>query len=382
MNPQLAGRVAVAGVGTTRYGKLPEYDAYDLGVWALKVALEDCGLGFGDVDGLIINRIADYQRFGEITGINPRYTTITPGQGRFSGICIQTAVAVIAAGMAEVVALVYGNNGRSAGDHYGGASDAYGSGGAGLWFPYGMTSPGAFHALMMRRHMEEYGTTTEQLGAVACAFRKHASLNPDAVMRTPFTLEEYRAARFICEPLRLLDYCLINDGGVAMILTSAERARDLRKPAVCVRGFSQASALAGSTFPPDDYWRAPMARVAADVYQMAGAGPADMDALMIYDNFTPTVLFSLEGFGFCRPGESGPWVADGKLELGDEFPTNTSGGHLSESYMQGWALNVEAVRQVGGECGARQVAGANLVQYMTAAPVITSIIYGSEATAA
>ena len=382
MNPQLAGRVAVAGVGTTRYGKLPEYDAYDLGVWALKVALEDCGLGFGDVDGLIINRIADYQRFGEITGINPRYTTITPGQGRFSGICIQTAVAVIAAGMAEVVALVYGNNGRSAGDHYGGASDAYGSGGAGLWFPYGMTSPGAFHALMMRRHMEEYGTTTEQLGAVACAFRKHASLNPDAVMRTPFTLEEYRAARFICEPLRLLDYCLINDGGVAMILTSAERARDLRKPAVCVRGFSQASALAGSTFPPDDYWRAPMGRVAADVYQMAGAGPADMDALMIYDNFTPTVLFSLEGFGFCRPGESGPWVADGKLELGDEFPTNTSGGHLSESYMQGWALNVEAVRQVRGECGARQVAGANLVQYMTAAPVITSIIYGSEATAA
>ena len=201
-------------------------------------------------------------------------------------------------------------------------------------------------------------------------------------MRTPFTLEEYRAARFICEPLRLLDYCLINDGGVAMILTSAERARDLRKPVVYVRGFSQASALAGSTFPPDDYWRAPMARVAADVYQMAGAGPADMDALMIYDNFTPTVLFSLEGFGFCRPGESGPWVADGKLELGDQFPTNTSGGHLSESYMQGWALNVEAVRQVRGECGARQVAGANLVQYMTAAPVITSIIYGSEATAA
>jgi acetyl-CoA acetyltransferase len=382
MNPQLAGRVAVAGVGTTRYGKLPEYDAYDLGVWALKSALEDCGLGFGDVDGLIINRIADYQRFGEITGINPRYTTITPGQGRFSGICIQTAVAVIAAGMAEVVALVYGNNGRSAGDHYGGASDAYGSGGAGLWFPYGMTSPGAFHALMMRRHMEEYGTTTEQLGAIARAFRRHASLNPQAVMRTPFTPEEYRAARFICEPLRLLDYCLINDGGVAMILTSAERARDLRKPAVYVRGFSQASALTGSTFPPDDYWRAPMARVAADVYQMAGAGPADMDALMIYDNFTPTVLFSLEGFGFCRPGESGPWVADGKLELGDEFPTNTSGGHLSESYMQGWALNVEAVRQVRGECGARQVAGANLVQYMTAAPVITSIIYGSEATAA
>lgn len=377
MNKELAGRVAVVGVGTTRYGKLPDYDAYDLGVWALKEAVADCGLGFDDLDGLIINRIPDYQRFGEITGLNPRYTTITPGQGRFSGICIQTAAAVIAAGLATTVACVYGNNGRSAGDHYGGASDAYGSGGAGLWFPYGMTSPGAFHALMMRRHMEEFGTTTDPLGIVASTFRRHASLNPDAVMRTPFTLEEYRQARYICEPLRLLDYCLINDGGVAMILTSAERAKGLRKRPVYLRGFAQASALAGSTFPPDDYWRAPMQQVAADAYGMAGAGPKDMDALMIYDNFTPTVLFSLEGFGFCPAGESGPWVCDGKLALGGEFPANTSGGHLSESYMQGWALNVEAVRQVRGECGARQVRDASLVQYMTAAPVITSIIYGS-----
>jgi acetyl-CoA acetyltransferase len=376
MKHDLAGRVAVVGVGTTRYGKLPEYDAYDLGVWALKAALADCGLAFEDIDGLIINRIPDYQRFGEITGINPRYTSITPGQGRFAGICIQTAVAVIAAGLASTVALVYGNNGRSAGDAYGGASDAYGSGGAGLWFPYGMTSPGAFHALMMRRHMEEYGTTTDQLGTIAATFRRHASLNPEAVMRTPFTLEEYRAARYICEPLRLLDYCLINDGGVAMILTSAERARDLRQRPVYLRGFGQASALAGSAFPPEDYWRAPMRQVAEDVYGMAGLRPQDMDALMIYDNFTPTVLFSLEGFGFCPPGESGPWVAEGRLNLGGAFPTNTSGGHLSESYMQGWSLNVEAVRQVRGECGARQVKDAALVQYMTAAPIITSIIYG------
>ncbi|MFN2644109.1 MAG: thiolase family protein [Burkholderiales bacterium] len=376
MNRELAGKAAVVGVGSTRYGKLPEYDAYDLGVWALKSALADCGLGFEDIDGLIINRIPDYQRFGELVGVNPRYVSITPGQGRFSGICIQTAVAVIATDLASTVALVYGNNGRSAGDAYGGASDAYGSGGAGLWFPYGMTSPGAFHALMMRRHMDEYGTTADQLGTIAMTFRRHASLNPDAVMRTPFTLEEYRAARYICEPLRLLDYCLINDGGVAMILTSAERARDLKKRPVYIRGFGQASALAGSTFPPDDYWRAPMRQVAEDVYGMAGAAPRDMDALMIYDNFTPTVLFSLEGFGFCEPGESGPWVASGKLALGQEFPTNTSGGHLSESYMQGWALNVEAVRQIRGECGERQVKGAQLVQYMTAAPVITSMIYG------
>jgi acetyl-CoA acetyltransferase len=232
---------------------------------------------------------------------------------------------------------------------------------------------------MMRRHMEQYGTTARQLGAVATAFRRHASLNPDAVMRTPVTLEEYLAARFVCEPLRLLDYCLINDGGVAMILTTAERARALRKPPVYIRGFAQAAEFAGSTFPPDDFWRRPMQLAAADVYAMAGVGPADIDALMIYDNFTPTVLFSLEGFGFCPVGESGPWVADGRLGLGGALPTNTSGGHLSESYMQGWALNVEAVRQVRGECGARQVADAELVQYLTAAPVITSMIYGKDA---
>ena len=375
----LAGNVAVVGVGTTRYGHLPEYDPYDLGIWALKEALADCGLKIADVDGVILNRIPDYQRFCELAGLNPSYTTITPGHGRFSGICIQTAVALIASGMVKTVALVYGNNGRSAGDQYGGATDIYGSGGPGLWFPYGMTSPGAFHAMMARQHMSRYGTTSDQLGQVAMAFRQHATLNPQAVMRSPFTLTDYHASRYVCEPLHLLDYCLINDGGVAMILTSAKRAKDLAKPPAYIRGFGQAAMFTGSTFPPDDYWAGPMKKVARSTYAMAGAKPEDMDALMIYDNFTPTVMFCLEGFGFCKVGESGPFVENGRLQLAGEFPTNTSGGHLSESYMQGWALNVEAVRQVRGECGERQVKDAALVQYMTAAPVITSIIYGKEA---
>jgi len=374
---RLSRRTAVVGVGTTAYGKLPEHDAYDLGVWALREALDDAGLRVADVDGLIVNRIPDYQRFGEIIGLNPRYASITPGQGRFSGHCIETAVAVIDAGLATTVALVYGNNGRSAGDRYGGATDAYGSGGAGFWFPWGMTSPGAFHALMAQRHMHLYGTTSDDLGEVAVTFRRHAALNASAVMRAPFTLEAYHASRYVVEPLHLLDYCLINDGGVALVVTSAERARDRRKPPVYIAGFGQALQLADSTFPPDDFWRAPMALVARDVYGMAGLGPADMDALMIYDNFTPTVLFALEGFGYCPVGEGGRW-ARGRLGLGGEFPTNTSGGHLSESYMQGWALNAEAVRQLRGECGARQVAGARHVHYMACAPMVTSIVYGSE----
>src|ERR1700740_884718 len=169
--------VAVVGVGHTRYGKLPEYDSYALGLWALTEALADAGLKFEDIDGLIVKRIPDYQRFCEIAGLDPNYVSITPGQGRFSGICIETAAALIRDGLASTVALVYGNNGRSGGDRYGGAGDTYGSGGGGQWFAYGMTSPGAFHALMARRHMELYGTTADQLGTVAKTFCDPAGLN-------------------------------------------------------------------------------------------------------------------------------------------------------------------------------------------------------------
>ena len=128
--------------------------------------------------------------------------------------------------------------------------------------------------------------------------------------------------------------------------------------------------------PPDDFWRKPMQAISKRIYKQADCSRDELDALMIYDNFTPTVLFSLEGYGFCPIGESGPWVADGHLRLNGRYPTNTSGGHLSESYMQGWALNVEAVRQIRGECGERQVKKAELIQYMAAAPICTSIIYG------
>ena len=373
-----SGSVAVVGVGHTRYGKLPEYDAYELGLWALKEALADSGLRFEDIDGLIVNRIPDYQRFCEIAGLNPSYVSTTPGQGRFSGICIETAAALIRDRLATIVALVYGNNGRSGGDRYGGAGDTYGSGGGGQWFAYGMTSPGAFHALMARRHMDLYGTTADQLGAVAKTFRDHAALNPSAVMRTPFTLTDYHASRYICEPLHLLDYCLINDGGVALILTSGERARDLAQRPVHVRGCGMATALAPSTFPPDDFWREPMRKAAATSFRAARASHDYISALMIYDNFTPTVLFSLEGFGYCGEGESGSFAAEGHLALGARYPANTSGGHLSESYMQGWALNLEAVLQIRGTCGARQVKDCAFVHYMAAAPVVTSIIYARD----
>ena len=378
--PSPRNQVAVVGVGTTQFGRLPGNDAYDLGLMAFKQALDDAALDKSAIDGLIVSRVPDYQRFAEIAGLDPRFALVTPGQGRMSGASIQLAIAAIQAGMATTVALVYGNNGRSAGDRYGGEGDRYGGGGVGPWLPYGMTSPGAAHAVMFQRHMHQYGTTSKQLAAVSVAFRKHALLNPGAVMRTPVTVADHQASRMIAAPLHLLDYCLINDGGVALILTTADRARDRPHPPAFIRGFGQATKLARSTIPPEDLWYGPMQLAGADAYRMAGVQPADMDALMIYDNFSPTVLFSLEGFGFCQPGESGAWIQDGRLELGGQFPTNTDGGHLSNSYMQGWALNAEAVRQIRGGCGARQVHGAQLVQYMCAAPLVTSIIYGGDAT--
>ena len=371
---------AIVGIGNTSYGQLPEHDACSLGLWALDLALRDCGLGYDAVDGLILNRIPDYQRFANLCSINPAYTLTTPSHGRFSAICVQTAVAVIEAGLAETVALVYGNNGRSAGVRYAGDSAPYDGEAGGLWFPYGMTSPSAFHALMAQQHMHRYGTTQRQLGTIASTFRHHASLNPDAVMRKPFTVDEYLQSPFICEPLRRLDHCLINDGGVALIVTTKERAADLPHRPVLIRGHGQASSFVGSDFPPDDLWSEAMGQAGHRSYEMAGVCPKDMTGLMIYDNFTPNVLFSLEGFGYFKTGEAGSWVEEGNLALGGRYPANTSGGHLSESYMQGWNLHLEAARQIRGQAGARQIPEAQFVHYMAAAPVVSSIVYAGEST--
>ncbi len=369
--------VAVVGVGTTRYGAMPEHDATSLGIWALREAAEDAGIRLQDIDGLICQRLTDYQKLVQITNITPKLVTATPGAGRMTGGTIQLAVQAILSGMLDTVAVVYGNDGRSAGARYGGKGDNYGTGADQLWFPYGMTSPGAVHSMLYQRHAHQYGTKVEQLGAVSLAFRKHALLNPNAVMRKPITMDDYLASRYICEPLRLLDYCLINDGGVAMILTAGERAKDFRQRPVYVRGLAQVSRLAQGEL-PDDFGYAAMQRASRIVHDMAEVGRDEVDALMIYDNFTPIVLFALEGFGYCPRGEGGYFVEGGTLELGGRYPTNTNGGHLSESYMQGWNLQVEAVRQLRGNLGERQVPDAEIVQYLQGGPLCTSIIYGRE----
>ena len=367
----LKNKIAIVGVGTTEYGNFPQFSDYALGAKAFKAAVEDCGIDKNQIDGLVCCRVPFYARMGEVLGLNPRWTLQMPPHGRMSGMAIIEAMLAIETGAADYVALIYTNIGRSRRVNYGGDEAAS------LWDPWGFTSPGAAHAMMFQMHQNRYATTTRQLAEVSVAFRQHALLNPDAVMKKPMTIDDHEEARPIVEPLRLLDYCLINDGAVCVIMTSAERARDLKKPPVLISGVGARDAFSQSSISnfDENFWYAEARDTAAQVYQMAGVGPSDIDGLMCYDNFSPTVLFSLEGFGFCGRGESGAYVEGGTLGLHGALPTNTDGGHLSNSYMQGWALNVEAVRQLRGECGARQIKDCNIIQYVAVTPCTRSIIY-------
>ncbi len=375
--------VAVVGVGTTHYGALGR-TGDDLAGEALRAALDDAHLDATELDGLVTHRVGSYERLAAEHGLDPRWTGHLPPEGRMTGPAIQLAATALRDGLCHTVALVYGNDGRTRGATYGAgnsgataAGEGYGTTPA-LTAPYGMTSPGAFSALMLQRHRHLYRTTEEQLGAVATTFRAHAALNPQALRRDALTIDDYLASRYIVEPLHVLDYCQINDGGVALVLTTRDRARDRPHAPVRVLAAAQRARLTGSDLPPDDFWAAALNEVGEAVLRAAGRDRADVDALMVYDNFSPNVLFTLEGLGRCRPGDAGEWIAEGRIGLGGELPCNTSGGHLSEGYLQGWGLVVEAVRQLRGECGPRQVPGAHTVQYACAAPIVSSVLFGVE----
>jgi acetyl-CoA acetyltransferase len=364
---QIRDATCIVGVGNSRYGSFPETDDYGLGVEALKMALDDAGLALHDLDGLIVGRIRSYETFSEMIGFDKQRLDLQLNSaGRFSAVSVMLAAQALVMGQATCIALVYGNNGKSVRDSYGGAP--------GLYSPWGFTSPGARHALMARRHMDLYGTTSEHFGHVGMTFRRHASLNPNAVRREPFTIEEHQASRFVAEPLHLLDYCQINDGAVALIMTTADRAKDLKQRPAYISGFARSDDYGRASIYPEDLWYGALQDVASRVYGAAGIDRDGIDGLMIYDNFSPTVLFALEGMGFCARGEGGPFVAEGHLALGARWPTNTSGGHLSESYMQGWALLAEAARQVRGDCGERQIENCEAVQYICATSIASSII--------
>ena len=388
LKKDFSDKVAIVGVGTTDFGALYresghttgrggnlERSNYELGIVAFKQALEDSGLTRDDIDGILVSRVPDQVRMSEILGLRHlRFASILPGGGRYSALSVQYAAMAIQAGMADCIALIYGNNGRSVGARYGG-DEGGGPESTGPNFdaPYGMTSVGATYGHMFRRHQHLYGTKVEALGYIAMNHRRNAALNPIAVMKQPVTMEDYLSTRFISEPLRLLDYCLINDGGVCLILTSAERARSLKKPPVYLTA-TQSGTDFGPEYLSDEFYRTPLRNVASDLFGAAGIERKDIDFAEMYDNFTPVILFDLEGLGFCGVGESGDWVTPERIGLHGELPINTSGGHTSESYMQGWALHAEAVRQLRHECGDRQVPNAEFGLYVCTSPIVAAHI--------
>jgi acetyl-CoA acetyltransferase len=384
----MRGVAAVVGIGQTDYAD--DYrraragerhqDGVGFAAQAFKRALADSGLGRDAVDGLVAGPAVALERVGEVLGIDPAWATQADAAN-----AIMEAVGAIATGQAECVALVYGNDQRTAGTAYGGPSAMGGERFLAYVYygPWGLTSQGALYALTTSRYMHLTGLTSEDLGTVVLAQRRYAQLNPAAIMRKPLTLAGYLESRLVAEPLRLFDYCLVNDGGVALIITSADRAQTLAHPPVLVAGFGRDDADRDATsLRPRliDFYHPSHRRAAQRASAMAGLGPEDVDVVQIYDSFSVHIPIALEGFGFCAEGDAPKLLRERGLGPDGGLAVNTSGGHLSESYMQGWNHQVEIVRQLRGEAGDRQVAGARVGQYIAdAAGKVQTVYYQAAA---
>ena len=376
-------RTAVVGVGSTPYykrgGSWPQ-TTLEMACKATIAALDDAGLTVDDLDGFALYSGGfDTSLMAQVLGVpEVRFTaTLTGGGGGAAG-SVGLAAAAVAGGMAEVVVSLmtlsqgaqrFGSvfarkdaSQRAAGGPYSAPSSPE----TDFLAPSGLAGPGQLFGLLTRRHMHQYGTTREHFAEVAISTRSNAVTRPTALMRTPLTLDDYFAARMITDPLCLYDFCLECDGAVAVITTTAERAKDLRHPPAYVVAsanggagrWGQAVAWMGM---PEEYFASSGHRpVARRVYEMAGVGPEDIDVALLYDHFTPMVLMQLEDYGFCPIGESGPFVAEGNIRWPTgSIPVNTHGGNLSEAYIIGMTHIREAVEQLRGTA-VNQVEGAQL----------------------
>ena len=387
--------VAVAGIGTVGFGQMAEDSVASMADRAVAAALEDCGLERRAIDGLLVHigspRGLDYDEMATLLGLEVSYATQTWSHGRFGATVIANAAMVLELGLVDCALCVaafknsrftrVGTTGHNA--FFEGMREGGGPHAETPWV--GLAAPVAGAAMATRRYLHRYGVDREKLGAVAVAQRRAAEANPLAVMRKPMTRKHYEGSRFIVEPLRLFDCSVPVDTAVAVILTRADRAADLRAPAVHVRGYQGLHAgpnefifgqpgLGVNQAEVFDY--APRGAL-EPVYRRAGVTPAEIQTLHCYDGFSPQVLWTLERFGFCAPGEAADWIADGRIELDGQLPVNTSGGHLSEGHSNGWGQTLEIVRQLRGQAGPRQIPGIRLAQWATT--LGDSIIYGTEA---
>lgn len=377
----IRNQAAIVGIGVSAFGRnLPE-SQLALGTVAFKAALADAGLTRDAVDGVSIHLGwplgVDYDRVADAFGLNLRYVNQAWLHGRFVTQALQSAALAVATGMADVVACVTAISFTRVRDFLGGPGDHEGTreeGGTHGEAPvYGLTGPASGAALAMQRYMATYGATTAQLAAVPIAIRKHALLNPNAVMKKPLSFEDHQAARWVVEPLRLFDCCPVTDGAAVVLVTSMERARDLKQPPVAIAGMQGIRAGREEfIFAPPGLGlnQQPVRQVTPrpvdlEVFRQARVEPEDIAGFYTYDAFSPLVLFALERFGHCGAGEAAQWVQNGRIELGGDLPVNTSGGLLSEVHIGGWNSICEIARQIRNQAGPRQIPDAHHLQWGT-----------------
>ncbi|MFC9252572.1 lipid-transfer protein [Amycolatopsis thailandensis] len=380
----LSGRAAIAGIGATEFSKDSGRSELRLASEAVSSALKDAGLSPSDVDGLVSftmdgnSEIAVARELG-IPELK-FFSRIHYGGGAAAATVQQAAMAV-ATGVADVVVAYRAFNERS-GMRFGQVSSAaagqVNSSGVdnAFHYPMGIATPAATVAMLARRYMHEYGATSEDFGRVAVIDRARAATNPKAWFHgKPITLEDHQASRWVAEPLHLLDCCQESDGGVALVITSAERARDLpHRPAV-IAAAAQGSGpdqYVMTSYYRDDLPALPeMGVVGRQLWEQSGLGPGDMDLAVLYDHFTPYVLMQLEELGFCGKGEAKDFIGGGTLELDGELPLNPHGGQLGEAYIHGMNGIAEGVRQLRGDA-VNQVDGASRVLVTAGTGVPTS----------
>lgn len=358
----LRDRAAIAGIGYTEFSKNSGVSTLELGLRAVTAALEDAGLPVSEVDGLATHRVGDSAMPATLAaslGIDDlKFFVDLFGGGSASHSIVGQAALAVASGVANTIVCYRALNARSEFRMGGSGRPAPDQAEFQYQVPYGYLAPPQQFAMAARAHMLQYGTTHEQLGQIAVQQRANAVDNERALMRKPITLDDYLASRWVVEPFRLFDCCLETDGAVALVVTTPERARDLRKPPVWI---SAAAWGTGQTLYADPIaTQTAAARMAPRLFEMAGVGPADIDVAELYDCFTYSVVVQLEDYGFCAKGDGGPFAASGALARGGALPVNTHGGFLSEGYVHGLNHVCEAVSQLRGEAGSRQVEGAEV----------------------
>lgn len=350
---------AIAGIGATEFSKDSGRSELQLACEAVSAAIDDAGLQPADVDGLVTFTMDNNPEIevARNVGIGDLsfFSRVHYGGGAACATIQQAAMAV-ATGMAEVVVAYRAFNERS-GRRFGSGSKQWEPTAEGVafgWYTtYGFMTPAAWVAMFATRYLHTYGVSTTAFGHVSVAARAHAATNPNAhFYGRPITLDDHQSSRWIVEPLRLLDCCQETDGGQAIVVTTAERARDLPHPPAMIVAAAQGSGAGQeqmTSYYRDDLTGLPeMGVVARQLWAQAGIGPDDVQTAVIYDHFTPFVLTQLEEFGFCGRGEAGDFVADGAIQLGGRLPLNTHGGQLGEAYLHGMNGVAEAVRQVRG----------------------------------